>query len=141
MLHILFIFLLVICDTEYNLGIDSDFVTEKDKTNVKKAIDVYDNIKLSTKCSSLLSDGTELVEKEKHFNTGILNFKLFVRLTIALILFYFCFILIIVESFDQYLINIQYDIASEFIEEQSKSQNRELNNPENNPEVTEEGKI
>lgn len=33
--------------------------------------------------------------------------------------------------------NIQYDIASEFIEEQNKSQSIELNNPE----ITEEGKI
>lgn len=79
----------------------------------------------------------ELVEKEKNFNTGKLNFKLFVRLIIALILFYICFILIKVESFDQNRINIQYDIASEFIEEQNKSQSRELNNLE----VTEEGII
>jgi len=44
--------------------------------------------------------------------------------------------LIIDESFDQNFINVQYDIASEFIEEQNKSRSRELNNPE----VTEEGK-
>jgi len=65
MRHILLIFLLVVCDTEYTLGVDCDFVTEQDKTNVKKAIDVYDNTELSINCSSFLSDGTELIEKEK----------------------------------------------------------------------------
>jgi len=57
------------------LGIDTDFVTEQNKTNVKKAIDVYDSIELSTKCSSFLSGGMELVGKENIVNIGKLRIK------------------------------------------------------------------
>jgi len=75
MLHILFIFLLVICDTEYNLGVDCDSVTIQDKTNVKKFIDVHDNIEQSKMCSNSLNAGMELVEKENIVNTGKLRIK------------------------------------------------------------------
>jgi len=82
-----------------------------------------------------LSDDTALLVKEKIDNTGKLNLKLFWRLIIILINNFYS-ILIIVETFEQNLINIQYDIASEFIEEQNNSQSRDLNNLE----ITEEGK-
>ena len=137
MLANLHFFLLVVCDTAYTLNEDYDFATVQDNTIVDKAIDVYDNIEQNKTCLSYMGDGATLVEKENIINPGKQNIKLFVRLIVTLILFYFYFILIIVETFDQNLINIQYDIASEFIEEQNKSQSSELNNPE----VTEEGKI
>lgn len=82
-----------------------------------------------------MSDDTALLVKEKIDNTGKLNLKLFWRLIIILINNFYS-ILIIVETFEQNLINIQYDIASEFIEEQNNSQSRDLNNLE----ITEEGK-